>query len=55
MPIQVITLKGERYYRYGDSGKPYKNRADAERQAAAIHAAGYREPAAKQTTQQKKL
>ena len=53
MPIQVITLKGERYYRYGDSGKPYKNRADAERQAAAIHAAGYKEPMAKQTTQQK--
>jgi len=44
MPIQIITIKGEKYYRYGDSGKPYKNRADAEKQAAAIHAAGYREP-----------
>jgi DNA-directed RNA polymerase subunit RPC12/RpoP len=44
MPIQVITIKGERYYRYGDSGKPYKNRQDAEKQAAAIHAAGYKEP-----------
>jgi hypothetical protein len=44
MPIQVITIKGERYYRYGDSGKPYKNRADAEKQAAAIHASGYKEP-----------
>ena len=44
MPIQVITIKGERYYRYGDSGKPYKDRADAEKQAAAIHAAGYKEP-----------
>jgi hypothetical protein len=44
MPIQVITIKGERYYRYGDSGKPYKNRADAEKQAQAIHASGYKEP-----------
>ena len=44
MPIQVLTIRGERYYRYGDSGKPYKNRSDAEKQAAAIHAAGYREP-----------
>lgn len=44
VPIQVITIKGERYYRYGDSGKPYKNRSDAEKQAQAIHAAGYKEP-----------
>lgn len=44
MPIQVITIKGERYYRYGDSGKPYKNRADAEKQAAAMYASGYKEP-----------
>lgn len=44
MPIQVITIKGERYYRYGDHGKPYKNRSDAEKQAQAIHAAGYKEP-----------
>jgi hypothetical protein len=44
MPIQTIMIKGERMYRYGDSGKPYKNRADAEKQAAAIHASGYREP-----------
>ena len=44
MPIQTIMVKGQRMYRYGDTGKAYKNRADAERQAAAIHAAGYREP-----------
>lgn len=43
MPIQVIMIKGERMYRYGDSGKPYKNRADAEKQAAAIRASGYKE------------
>lgn len=44
MPIQTIMIKGERYYRYGDSGKPYKNRSDAEKQAQAIHASGYKEP-----------
>jgi hypothetical protein len=44
MPIQTVMIKGQRMYRYGDSGKPYKNRADAEKQAAAIHASGYKEP-----------
>lgn len=44
MPIQVITIKGERYYKWGDSGKPYKNRADAEKQAQAAYASGYKEP-----------
>lgn len=44
MPIQTVMIKGERMYRYGDSGKLYKERSDAEKQAAAIHAAGYKEP-----------
>ena len=44
MPIQVVTKNGERYYRYGDSGKLYKDRSDAEKQAKAIYASGYREP-----------
>jgi hypothetical protein len=44
MPIHKITQNGKTYYRYGDSGKMYTNRADAEKQAAAIHAAGYVEP-----------
>lgn len=44
MPIQVVMIKGQRMYRYGDSGKPYLNRADAEKQAQAIHASGYKEP-----------
>ena len=44
MPIQRIVQKGEVFYRYGDSGKMYKDRKDAEKQAAAIHAAGYKEP-----------
>ena len=47
MPIQSVTVKGQKYYRYGTSGKLYRNSADAEKQAAAIHAAGYKEPAKK--------
>ena len=44
MPIQTLMIKGERMYRYGDSGKLYKDRSDAEKQAAAMYASGYREP-----------
>jgi hypothetical protein len=44
MPIQVITVKGERMYRWGDTGKLYKDRKDAEKQAAAAYASGYKEP-----------
>ena len=43
MPIQVITVRGERMYRWGDQGKLYKDRIDAEKQARAAHAAGYKE------------
>ena len=40
----MITVKGMKMYRYGDSGKLYKDRKDAEKQAAAINASGYKEP-----------
>ena len=43
VPIQVVTKNGQRMYRYGDSGKLYPNRSDAEKQAAAIIASGYKE------------
>jgi len=43
VPIQVVTKNGQRMYRYGDSGKLYPNRSDAEKQAAAIMASGYKE------------
>lgn len=43
MPIQTVTVKGEKMYRYGDSGKLYRNRADAEKQAQAAYASGYKE------------
>ena len=48
MPIQTLMIKGERMYRYGDSGKLYKDRKDAEKQAAAIIASGYKEPMKKE-------
>ena len=44
MPIQVVTKNGQRMYRYGDTGKLYTDRKDAEKQAAAIFASGYKEP-----------
>ena len=43
MPIQVVTRNGQRMYRYGDTGKLYADRKDAEKQAAAIMASGYKE------------
>ena len=43
MPIQVVTKNGQRMYRYGDSGKLYADRKDAEKQAQAIMASGYKE------------
>jgi hypothetical protein len=43
MPIQKITKDGETYYRWGQHGKLYKNRSDAEKQARAIYASGYDE------------
>lgn len=44
VPIQVVTKNGERYYRWGDTGKLYKERSDAEKQARAAYASGYSEP-----------
>jgi hypothetical protein len=44
MPIQTVMIKGQKMYRWGDTGKPYKNRSDAEKQAAAAYASGYKEP-----------
>ena len=44
MPIQVVTQNGQRMYRWGDTGKLYKDRKDAEKQAAAAYASGYKEP-----------
>lgn len=43
MPVQMIKRGGETYYRYGESGKEYRTREQAERQGAAIRSSGYNE------------
>lgn len=42
MPIQRVMKNGEAYYRWGDTGKLYRKREDAEKQAAAAYASGYK-------------
>ena len=42
MPVQKITRGGMTMYRYGDSGKMYKTREEAEMQGRAMYASGYR-------------
>lgn len=44
MPVHRITKNGEIYYRWGDSGKLYKTKEEAERQGRAAYASGYRQP-----------
>ena len=45
MPIHRVTKDGKTVgYKYGTSGKTYPTRAQAVKQAQAIHAAGYKEP-----------
>lgn len=43
MPINRIVRGGTVYYRYGTSGKEYRTRAEAEKQASAIKASQARE------------
>ncbi len=42
MPVQKITRGGMTMYRYGDSGKMYKTKNEAEMQGRAMYASGYR-------------
>jgi hypothetical protein len=42
MPVQKITKGGMTMYRFGDSGKMYKTREEAEMQGRAMYASGYR-------------
>ena len=54
MPIQAVMKNGERYYRWGNEGKLYKNRNDAEAQARAAYASGYREKSDSMSNTKKK-
>lgn len=42
MPIQSKTVNGQKLFRWGDSGKWFPTRKQAEEQAAAAYASGYR-------------
>lgn len=42
MPIHKLTIAGKTYYRWGDQGKLYEKREDAEKQAQAAYAGGYK-------------
>lgn len=44
MPIHRVTKNGKIYYKWGDQGKLYEKREDAEKQAQAAYASGYKEP-----------
>lgn len=42
MPIQRVIKNGTPYYRWGSEGKLYRKREDAEKQAQAAYASGYK-------------
>lgn len=43
MPIQIKYVNGKPQFRWGNSGKWYESRQQAEEQARAAYAAGYKE------------
>jgi hypothetical protein len=43
MPIQIKYVNGKPQFRFGNSGKWYESRQQAEEQARAMYAAGYKE------------
>jgi len=42
MPVRKLTVNGETFYQWGQSGKMYKKREDAEKQGYAIESMGYK-------------
>ena len=42
MPVRKLTINGETFYQWGQTGKMYKKREDAEKQGTAIEAQGYK-------------
>jgi uncharacterized protein len=42
MPVQRVTKNGKTYYRWGNHGKVYPTREQAEAQGRAAYAAGYK-------------
>lgn len=44
MPIQIKYVNGRPQFRFGNSGTWYATKAEAEEQARAMYASGYKEP-----------
>ena len=42
MPVRKLTINGETFYQWGQTGKMYKKREDAEKQGYAIEQQGYK-------------
>lgn len=42
MPVQRVTKNGKTYYKWGQSGKLFPTRAEAEAQGRAAYASGYK-------------
>ena len=42
MPVRRLKINNETFYQWGQSGKMYKKREDAEKQGTAIEAQGYK-------------
>ena len=42
MPVRKLNINEETFYQWGQSGKMYKKKEDAERQGYAIQAQGYK-------------
>ena len=53
MPVQKLMRAGKAMYRYGDSGKVYATREEAEKQGRAMYANGYRSKESTATKDQK--
>jgi hypothetical protein len=53
MPVQKLMRAGKAMYRYGDSGKVYATREEAEKQGRAMYASGYRSKESTETKDQR--
>lgn len=42
MPVQKVMKNGKTYYRWGDHGHLYRTKQEAEKQAQAAYASGYK-------------
>jgi len=43
MPVKEVEKNGKKYYKWGRSGKMYRSKIKADKQAKAIYSSGYKE------------